>query len=58
VAVQLEREPSPESWTGGHRRRKPTLEDRHRTGIKVILFLLAMTGILYAGKRRIWAAVH
>jgi len=28
VAVQLEREPSPESWTGGHRRRKPTLEDR------------------------------
>jgi ubiquinol-cytochrome c reductase cytochrome c1 subunit len=37
---------------------EPTLEDRHRTGIKVILFLLAMTGILYAGKRRIWAAVH
>jgi ubiquinol-cytochrome c reductase cytochrome c1 subunit len=37
---------------------EPTLEDRHRTGIKVILFLLAMTGILYAGKRRVWAAVH
>jgi ubiquinol-cytochrome c reductase cytochrome c1 subunit len=37
---------------------EPTLEDRHRTGIKVILFLLVMTGILYAGKRRIWAAVH
>ena len=37
---------------------EPTLEDRHRTGIKVIVFLLAMTGILYAGKRRIWAAVH
>lgn len=37
---------------------EPTMEDRHRTGIKVILFLLAMTGILYAGKRRIWAAVH
>ncbi len=37
---------------------EPTLEERHRTGIKVILFLLVMTGILYAGKRRIWAAVH
>lgn len=37
---------------------EPTLDDRHRTGVKTILFLLAMTGILYAGKRRIWAAVH
>jgi len=37
---------------------EPTLEDRHRTGIKVIFFLLVLTGILYAGKRRIWAAVH
>jgi hypothetical protein len=26
--VQVEREPSPEFWTGGRRRRKPTLEDR------------------------------
>ncbi|HLJ21442.1 MAG TPA: cytochrome c1 [Stellaceae bacterium] len=37
---------------------EPTLDERHRTGIKVILFLLVLTGILYAGKRRIWAAVH
>jgi len=37
---------------------EPTMEERHRTGIKVILFLLVMTGLLYAGKRRIWAAVH
>jgi ubiquinol-cytochrome c reductase cytochrome c1 subunit len=37
---------------------EPTMEVRHRTGIKVVLFLLVMTGILYAGKRRIWAAVH
>jgi ubiquinol-cytochrome c reductase cytochrome c1 subunit len=41
------------TWAG-----EPTMEERHRTGIKVILFLLVMTGILYAGKRRIWAAVH
>ena len=37
---------------------EPNLEDRHRTGLKTILFLLVMCGMLYAGKRRIWAAVH
>jgi len=37
---------------------EPTLDERHRTGVKVILFLLVMTGLLYAGKRRIWAAMH
>jgi ubiquinol-cytochrome c reductase cytochrome c1 subunit len=37
---------------------EPTMEVRHRTGIKVVLFLLVMAGLLYAGKRRIWAAVH
>jgi ubiquinol-cytochrome c reductase cytochrome c1 subunit len=37
---------------------EPTLEERHRTGIKTILLLLVLTGILYAGKRRIWAAAH
>lgn len=37
---------------------EPTMEERHRVGIKVVLFLLVMAGLLYAGKRRIWAAVH
>ena len=37
---------------------EPTLEERHRTGVKAILLLVCLTGILYAGKRRIWAAVH
>jgi ubiquinol-cytochrome c reductase cytochrome c1 subunit len=37
---------------------EPNLEDRHRMGIKAILFLLAMTGVLYAAKRRIWSDVH
>jgi ubiquinol-cytochrome c reductase cytochrome c1 subunit len=36
----------------------PHTEDRKRTGAKVIIFLLAMTGILYAAKRKIWAEVH
>jgi ubiquinol-cytochrome c reductase cytochrome c1 subunit len=37
---------------------EPTMEERKRTGVKVIFFLLAMTGVLYAAKRQIWAKVH
>ena len=37
---------------------EPRLEDRKRTGIKVLFFLLVMTGVLYAAKRKIWAEVH
>lgn len=36
----------------------PNLEERHRTGLKVILFLIPLTLILYASKRRIWSDVH
>jgi cytochrome c1 len=37
---------------------QPELEERKRMGIKVILFLLLLTGLLYVVKRRIWADVH
>ena len=37
---------------------EPELEERKRMGIKVILFLLILTGLLYVVKRRIWADVH
>ena len=37
---------------------EPNLEARKRMGIKVILFLLVFTGILYAAKRKIWAGLH
>ena len=37
---------------------EPELEKRKRMGIKVILFLLVLTGLLYVVKRRIWADVH
>lgn len=37
---------------------EPRLEQRKRTGIKVILFLLVLTGLLYAVKRKIWAGLH
>jgi ubiquinol-cytochrome c reductase cytochrome c1 subunit len=37
---------------------EPMLETRNRMGVMVVLFLLVMTGLLYASKRKIWAAVH
>lgn len=37
---------------------EPELETRKRTGVKAILFLLLLTGLLYVVKRRIWADVH
>lgn len=36
----------------------PSLETRHRLGVKVILFLFVLTGLLYAVKRKVWTAVH
>jgi len=38
------------TWTAD-----PVLEQRKRMGIKVILFLIVFTGLLYAVKRKIWA---
>lgn len=37
---------------------EPKLEVRKQTGIKVILFLIVFTAILYAVKRKVWADVH
>ncbi len=37
---------------------EPELEDRKNLGIKVMLFLLVLTAMLYALKRKIWANVH
>ncbi len=36
---------------------EPKLEDRKRMGVKVILFLLVLTALLYASKRKIWSRV-
>ena len=36
----------------------PKMEERKRVGAKAMLFLLAMTGVLYGAKRRIWSDVH
>jgi len=37
---------------------EPNLNERHRMGAKVILFLLVAAGLFYAAKRRIWAKLH
>ena len=37
---------------------EPNLEERHRMGVKVILFLVIAAGVFYAAKRKIWARVH
>jgi ubiquinol-cytochrome c reductase cytochrome c1 subunit len=37
---------------------EPELEARHRLGVQVIIFLLLLTGILYAVKRKVWADLH
>jgi ubiquinol-cytochrome c reductase cytochrome c1 subunit len=37
---------------------EPNLEVRHRTGFKVMLFLIVTVGIFSAAKRKIWASVH
>ncbi len=36
----------------------PTMEERKRTGIKYMLFVLVLTGLFYAYKRKIWAKIH
>jgi ubiquinol-cytochrome c reductase cytochrome c1 subunit len=40
-------------WTA-----EPRLEDRHRLGLKVILFLVVLTGFFIVAKRKIWAGLH
>lgn len=41
------------AWTA-----EPELEARKRLGVKVILFLIILTGLLYATKRKVWRALH
>ncbi len=37
---------------------EPELEERKRMGVKVVLFLIVLTGLFYAIKRRVWADQH
>jgi ubiquinol-cytochrome c reductase cytochrome c1 subunit len=35
----------------------PHMEERKRMGLKVILFLIVLTGLLYAVQRKVWSDV-
>ena len=37
---------------------EPSLDTRHRVGVRVFLFLIVGVGIFYAAKRKIWSVVH
>jgi ubiquinol-cytochrome c reductase cytochrome c1 subunit len=37
---------------------EPHLEERHRMGFAVMIFLVAFAGIMYAAKRRVWKDLH
>jgi cytochrome c1 len=37
---------------------EPRMEDRKRTGVRVVLFLLIFAGLMYAVKRKVWADAH
>lgn len=41
------------AWTA-----EPELEERKSLGVKVLLFMLLLTAMLYAVKRRIWSKLH
>jgi ubiquinol-cytochrome c reductase cytochrome c1 subunit len=36
----------------------PSMEERKRTGIKVLIFLAVFAGVMYGVKRKIWAKLH
>ncbi|HEX4860742.1 MAG TPA: cytochrome c1, partial [Rhizomicrobium sp.] len=37
---------------------EPKMEERKRMGFEVILFLLALAGLLYLSYRRVWKDMH
>lgn len=37
---------------------EPTLEARKESGLKVMLFLIVLTALLFATKRKVWAPIH
>ena len=41
------------TWAGD-----PHMEDRKRTGLATLIFLIVFAGIMYAAKRKLWSDVH
>ena len=40
------------SWTA-----EPELEDRHKTGVKVIIYLILLTILVYLSMKKIWSRI-
>ncbi len=41
------------AWTA-----EPKMEERKQTGFEVLIYLAILAGLLYAVKRKVWAAIH
>lgn len=41
------------AWTA-----EPTMEERKKTGVKILIYLLIMSGLMYAVKRAVWSDQH
>jgi cytochrome c1 len=41
------------NWTS-----EPELEARKRLGVKVVIFLIILAGLLFVAKRKIWSDIH
>jgi len=37
---------------------EPKLEERHKTGARVMIYLIAFAVIMYLAKRAVWARLH
>jgi ubiquinol-cytochrome c reductase cytochrome b/c1 subunit len=37
---------------------EPKLEERHRIGFQVVIYLIVLAGLLYATKRKLFASVE
>ncbi len=37
---------------------EPHLDERKQMGVKVILFLIVLAGLMYASKRKLWSSLH
>ena len=37
---------------------EPKLDERHRLGFQVMIFLIVLTGLLYFTKKKVWHDVH
>jgi len=37
---------------------EPNMEQRKKIGVRIVLFLVLLTGVVYGAKRKLWAGIH